>query len=806
VAGPTRGIWIVAALAAVALAVSGLAAASASAESVWLCKPGLAKNPCESSEKTTVELGNGSTLVESPKLATNPPIDCFYVYPTVSSEITMENGLFVNANLLIGPEETQIAIDQASRFSQTCKVYAPMYPQLTLAQINTPGDVTPAASEKAYLGLLSAWQEYLAKYNDGRGVMLIGHSQGALLLEQLIKEQIDPNPALRKQLVSAELMGGNVLVPKGKTVGATFTNVPSCQSAAQTGCVVAYSSFLSEPPEGAFFGRDDSPLLETSLSEEELKNDEVLCVNPAELSPGNYPGALLRYESTTPFPGLLGLYFQSLKGSTPWVSMPEQYSGRCERVNGATWLQLNDVGPEGDPRTLINEPLGPLWGTHLEDVNVALGNLVGLTATQSRAYLEKVQVASISPTFGPTGGGTAVTIKGSGLLAGATVTIGNAAASVNVVSETEITATTTASTAGPDEVVVTDANGTSSEGPSYTYYLSPPPTVVTGLASSVRSGSATLNATVNPTGGAASECKLEYGTTALYGKSAVCTSLPGSGESPVAVSAPVRGLVANTTYHFRISATNPTGTTYGADQTFTTALALHYYKNAYPAGRLPEGERIPVLSWGTVTLTPQPPSQAGPTTCEDSSGGFVENPQGAIAGRGQTSSFSAWNCANAGCPAGAEEFPPASGKVVEKEAVLIAWGERYAGQSLPWPSELFEAAGKVRSESTGLVLELACVASKTAGQPGAGGREDEPQYLAQPTLCSTTPADALAPLMENGKNLGPSQSKLSFDKESGDLLCRGPGANAGEEVSFEGATSGSLRIMGYKGSEVIIAK
>ena len=103
-AGPTRGIWIVAALAAVALAVSGLAAASASAESVWLCKPGLAKNPCESSEKTTVELGNGSTLVESPNLATNPPIDCFYVYPTVSSEITMENGLFVNANLLIGPE------------------------------------------------------------------------------------------------------------------------------------------------------------------------------------------------------------------------------------------------------------------------------------------------------------------------------------------------------------------------------------------------------------------------------------------------------------------------------------------------------------------------------------------------------------------------------------------------------------------------------------------------------------------------------------------------------------------------------
>ncbi len=113
----------------------------------------------------------------------------------------------MNANLEIDPEETQIAIDQASRFSQTCKVYAPIYPQLTLAAINTPGDVTPEAAEKAYLGVLSAWQEYLAKYNDGRGVVLIGHSQGALLLEQLIKEQVDPNPALRKQLVSAIALG-----------------------------------------------------------------------------------------------------------------------------------------------------------------------------------------------------------------------------------------------------------------------------------------------------------------------------------------------------------------------------------------------------------------------------------------------------------------------------------------------------------------------------------------------------------------------------------------------------------------------
>jgi hypothetical protein len=49
--------------------------------------------------------------------------------------------------------------------------------------------------------------------------------------------------------------------------------------------------------------------------------------------------------------------------------------------------RVTEVTHGGDPRELATEPLGPLWGTHLVDVNIALGNLVGLTAVQSRAYL-----------------------------------------------------------------------------------------------------------------------------------------------------------------------------------------------------------------------------------------------------------------------------------------------------------------------------------------------------------------------------------------------------------------------------------
>jgi hypothetical protein len=101
-----------------------------------------------------------------------------------------------------------------------------------------------------------------------------------------------------------------------------------------------------------------------------------------------------------------------------------------------------------------------------------------------------------------------------------------------------------------------------------------PSATATGPASKVTQASATLNATVNPDGEEVSECKFEYGTSESYGSSVPCTSLPGSGESPVEVSASVTGLTAHTTYHFRIVATGAGGTDYGADRAFTTLLAV----------------------------------------------------------------------------------------------------------------------------------------------------------------------------------------------------------------------------------------
>ncbi len=187
---------------------------------VWLCRPGLPNNPCTPNLTTTTTTPSFGFLgVHRIQAPDNPKIDCFYVYPTVSDQKTP------NANLTVDPTERSIALYQAAQYSRDCRVYAPMYRQLTISAIG--GQASGAEANLAYDDVRSAWLTYLSKYNHGRGVVLIGHSQGSFVLRQLISSQIDPNPAVRHKLVSAVLMGGNVTVKAGSDVGGDFRAHPS---------------------------------------------------------------------------------------------------------------------------------------------------------------------------------------------------------------------------------------------------------------------------------------------------------------------------------------------------------------------------------------------------------------------------------------------------------------------------------------------------------------------------------------------------------------------------------------------------
>jgi Protein of unknown function (DUF3089) len=353
---------------------------SVRSKTVWLCRPGLPDNPCESPEVATVVLATGRTSRVSAAPAADPKVDCFYVYPTVSDQKTAV------ANLHVDPEERAIALNQASRFSQVCRVYAPMYRQATLSAIQTA--TSPGAKSNAlrfdvgYHDVVAAWNDYLSHDNNGRGVVLIGHSQGAGVLIQLMRSKIDPDPNERRLLVSALILGGNVTVKAGSDVGGDFMNVPACRSRTQTGCVVAYSSFGQAPPANSLFGR---PGTGPSAGQPTASDLQVLCVNPA--SPPGGTGTLTPYFTTTKFPGLIGTISGPVPSApTPWVSYPDRYTARCETANGASWLQITPLNTPGDTRPAVTQTLGPTWGLHLYDVNIALGDLVDLVKTQTQAF------------------------------------------------------------------------------------------------------------------------------------------------------------------------------------------------------------------------------------------------------------------------------------------------------------------------------------------------------------------------------------------------------------------------------------
>jgi Protein of unknown function (DUF3089) len=365
-----------AALACVAASIVAAAAAAPSSAAVWLCRPGLARNPCASSLTTSVVGSSGATQIEHAKPAARPGVDCFYVYPTVSRQPT------VNANLHIDPEERAVAISQASRFSSACRVYAPMYPQLTLHAIFTPGGVTAQAAAIAYGGVLSAFRDYLARDNHGRGIVFIGHSQGAALLIALLRREVDPNPSLRRRLVSALLLGGNVTVRRGARIGGDFAHIPACERATETGCVVAFSSFDSTPPANSKFGRVGGSL--SPFTPANAAALQVLCVNPAALTGSR--GVLLPYFTSgavlgqrprgTALPGV----------STPWVAFPGEYAAGCRSSGGATWLQVSHDGGAHDRRPIVVPIPDATWGLHVDDVNLALGNLVALVGREATAF------------------------------------------------------------------------------------------------------------------------------------------------------------------------------------------------------------------------------------------------------------------------------------------------------------------------------------------------------------------------------------------------------------------------------------
>ena len=354
----------------------------------WLCHPENANDACDRDLDATTVAANGKLSKQAFKAASTQPIDCFYVYPTTSLDNSAVSDLTPGKD-----EELITAYVQAARFRSQCKVYAPMYRQNTVPSLRAQfaGKPLPGDSSVTYKDVAAAWSYYLQHYNQGRGVVLIGHSQGTLLLNRLIAAEIDGQP-LQKQLVSALLLGFTVAVPKGKTVGGTFKNIPLCTRADEVGCVVTFASYRSTipPPANALFGRAPSAELVAG------------CTNPAVLTSGKSGKvALDSYLSTV---GEISLAHKdylpwTTNGAavkTPFVSVPGLLSAECVERGPFSYLEITVNADAQDARTddiigdiVNNGEINQAWGLHLLDMPMTMGNLVDIVGRQAKAYLRK---------------------------------------------------------------------------------------------------------------------------------------------------------------------------------------------------------------------------------------------------------------------------------------------------------------------------------------------------------------------------------------------------------------------------------
>lgn len=344
----------------------------------WLCWPGRA-DACAVDQTTTIVQADGKTSVETFKAATAPAYDCFYIYPTVSTD---PGG---NSDMVIDQAERSVVEQQLARFASQCRVFAPMYRQVTLAALRAVmmGQPSPGNGVLAYGDVRDAWRWYLANENKGRGVLLIGHSQGSRMLLDLLKNEIDGQPAQR-QMISAYVLGMNAPVSDGK-----FGTIPLCTKADQAGCLVTYVSFreTAPPPANSRFGKTDE------------QGRRAGCVNPAALLAGKAStdeASLHAYLASKPFLSSLPPkpFAKDVTVATPFVSLPGLLSAKCVSEGDFSYLAVKVNADPVDPRT--DEITGDIvipgggvlkdWGLHLIDVNLEMGDLVALADRQAKAY------------------------------------------------------------------------------------------------------------------------------------------------------------------------------------------------------------------------------------------------------------------------------------------------------------------------------------------------------------------------------------------------------------------------------------
>ena len=317
----------------------------------WVCRPG-SEAICTNGLDVLTITGKNRPIREMFKPASNPAIDCFYVYPTVSEERSPYS------DLRLTPGIADAARGQAGRLTSRCRLFVPIYRQLTEAGLSA----VLAAHESPdwrmpYGDILAAWRWYRAHDNHGRGVVLIGHSQGSILLRKLLAQEIDGK--VDQHILVAGFLGGDVSQSAADGSVGAFKHIPWCAVGEQIGCAYTWNSYLADDHAGhrVFGNNPPAPLV-------------AGCDTPA--APGGGASALKAYfERPESAPA----------GDPPWVDWVGALSGQCAAdAQGNVFRVTIRPGPFSAAvrgalrRGSDGDPQG--WGLHGLDMDLMQGSVL----------------------------------------------------------------------------------------------------------------------------------------------------------------------------------------------------------------------------------------------------------------------------------------------------------------------------------------------------------------------------------------------------------------------------------------------
>ena len=165
-----------------------------------------------------------------------------------------------------------IVSGMASVFNGCCSIYTPRYRQATFGSYYVPAAEANAVFSIAYEDIETAFDYFIEELAANQPFILAAHSQGALHGQRLL-EKIDKDPKIRNAMVAAYI-GGHKF-PR-QAFGTSIKNIPLCESAEQTGCVISWNTY------GKDFNpyRNDVPF---TWKDEKINLPErapIVCTNP----------------------------------------------------------------------------------------------------------------------------------------------------------------------------------------------------------------------------------------------------------------------------------------------------------------------------------------------------------------------------------------------------------------------------------------------------------------------------------------------------------------------------------------------